>query len=104
AAGRVQDRLGAVGLGQGGSRIGRVLGISLPGQRPGALALQDVNRAVQVVAHLLKALTGDGSLHWSSPPVRGSGPARARVSPRARTADSEQLAGLSLLISGKRHD
>ena len=63
-AGREQDRLGAIGLGQGGSRIGRVLRIPLPGQGRGMLALQDGYRPVQVVAHLLKALTGDGYLHW----------------------------------------
>ena len=64
AAGRVQDRFGAIGLGQGGSRIGRVLRIPRPGQGRGALALQDGYRPVQVVTHLLKALTGDGYLHW----------------------------------------
>jgi len=64
AAGRVQDRFGAVGLGQGGSRIGRVLRIPRPGQGRGSLALQDGYRPIQLGAHLLKALTGDGYLHW----------------------------------------
>ncbi len=52
-AGGVEDRLGAVGLGQHGPRVGRILRI--PGARhgPGALALQDGDRPVQVVAHLL---------------------------------------------------
>ena len=63
-AGRVQDRFGAIGLGQGGSRVGRVLRIPRPGQGRGTLALQDGYRPVQVGAHLLKALTGDGYLHW----------------------------------------
>jgi hypothetical protein len=64
AAGRVQDRFGAIGLGQGGSRIGRVLGIPHPRLGRGSLALQDGYRPVQVSAHLLKALTGNGYLHW----------------------------------------
>src|SRR5208282_4963937 len=64
AAGRMQDRFGAIGLGQGGSRVGRVLRIPRPGQGRGTLALQDGYRPIQVGAHLLKALTGDGCLHW----------------------------------------
>src|SRR4029077_8353923 len=64
AAGRVQDRFRTIGLGQGRSRVGRILRIPRSGQGPGTLALQDRYRPVQVVAHLLKALTGDGYLHW----------------------------------------
>ena len=63
AAGGVENRLGAVGLGEHGPRVGRVLRIARARHRPGALALQDGYRPVQVVAHLLQALAGDGSLH-----------------------------------------
>jgi hypothetical protein len=63
ATGRVKDRLRAIGLGQSGTSIGRVVRIPLASQGPGVLALQDRYRPVEVVAHLLKALAGDGNLH-----------------------------------------
>ena len=53
AAGGVENRLGAVGLGQQGPRVGRVLRIARACHRPGAPAVQDGYRPVQVVAHLL---------------------------------------------------
>ncbi len=46
AAGRRQHRVGPVGLGQGGPRVGRVLRVSRAGQRPGMGALQDGYRPV----------------------------------------------------------
>ncbi len=62
-AGGGQDRLRPVGLRQRGSRVGRVLGVPHPGLRPRMLAVQDGYRPVQLVAHLLQALTGNGNLH-----------------------------------------
>src|SRR5271167_2096784 len=53
AAGGIENRLGAVGFGQNGPRVGRVLRIAHACHRPGALTLQDGYRPVQVVAHLL---------------------------------------------------
>ena len=64
AAGGVEDRLGAVGLGEDGPRVGRILRVPRARHRSGTLALQDGYRPVQVVAHLLQALSGDSSLHW----------------------------------------
>ena len=52
-AGGVEDRLGAVGLGEDGPRVGRILRVPRARHRPGTLALQDGYRPVQVVAHLL---------------------------------------------------
>jgi hypothetical protein len=62
-AGGQEDRLGAVGLGENGPRVARIRRIPRARHRPGALALQDGDRPVQVVAHLLQALAGDSSLH-----------------------------------------
>jgi hypothetical protein len=53
AAGGVEDRLGAVGLGEDGSRVGRVLRVPSACLGHGALTLEDGDRPVQVVAHLL---------------------------------------------------
>jgi hypothetical protein len=63
-AGGQQDRLGAVGLGENGSRVARIRRIPRARHGLGPLALQDGDRPVQVVAHLLQALAGDSSLHW----------------------------------------
>jgi len=63
-AGGQEDRLGAVGLGENGPGIARIRRIPRARYGPGALALQDGDRPVQVVAHLLQALAGDSSLHW----------------------------------------
>jgi hypothetical protein len=53
AAGGVEDRLGAVGLREDGPRVARVLRIARACHRPGAPAVQDGYRPVQVVTHLL---------------------------------------------------
>ena len=52
-AGGVENRLGAVGLGEAGPRVGRILRVPRARHRTGTLALQDGYRPVQVVAHLL---------------------------------------------------
>ena len=61
---------------------------------PGALALQDGDRPVQVVAHLLQALAGDSSLHWCPRLPSACGrQRRLALAPShvLRAADSEQL-------------
>ena len=52
-AGGLENRLGAVGLGEAGPRVGRILRVPRARHRTGTLALQDGYRPVQVVAHLL---------------------------------------------------
>jgi hypothetical protein len=90
---RLDRRLVAVGLGQVRASVARLRGPA-PGQR--VFTAQHQNRSVQVVAHFLKALAGDGNFHRSPrfPPraLRGvTAQGRACSAPRTQNWGGRSL-------------